>query len=882
MTIDRYTPAEIEDKWYEHWMARNLFAPSMDSGAQSFCIVIPPPNVTGSLHMGHAWDEVIQDILIRWSRMQGKNTLWLPGMDHAGIALQWMVERNLRDRGLTKEEIGREKFLEEAWAFKEASQHTIINQLKRLGVSCDWSRQRFTLDEGLSRAVRRVFVRLYQEGLVYRDDRMVNWCPRCLTALSDLEVNYKEHDSFMYHFRYPMLEGGGYVAIATTRPETMLGDGAVAVHPSDERYKDKVGKICVLPLVDRHLPIIADQHPDPEVGSGAVKITAAHDPDDFEVAKRHNVPLIFIMEEDGRMSGHLPERYRNQDRFEARKHVIEDLEKLGLLDTTERHIHSVGHCSRCDTVIEPRVSLHWFVNMKRMAEAAVKAVEEKRIELLPGFQEKIFYEWMNNIRDWCVSRQLWWGHRIPAWYCRACNEIVVSEEDVTACTACGSTELEEESDVLDTWFSSGLWPFSTMGWPEETEDLRTFYPNSVLVTGYDILFFWVARMAMLGIKFMEEIPFHQVLLHGLLRDADGEKMSKTKGNGLDPLDMIDAYGADALRFTLAAGTVLGRDMVLQESTIEGHRNFINKIWNATRFTLSHMDNLGLPKPPQPEQLSLFDKWILGRLDQTAAETNRFLDQRRFNEAANALYHFVWHELCDWYIEIVKPVLYGEEGSARRNAALFTLHESLCAALRLLHPFMPFVTEELWSRLQPEAGSIMVQPYPVEDDAREFPAEAALADQVIQFVQTVRTVRGENGVKPRDKVDVIAVFDEQHKPFAGNIDAEREIVRVLAGIGGLTLAESFDKEEGYGHGVGDGFEVFLSLAGLIDVTQERTRMGKEVERTQHKISKLAAKLENEKFLAKAPAEVVNKNRAELSTLQAQLHKLNEGLSQLPTG
>ena len=882
MTIDRYIPAEIEDKWYDQWMAQNLFAPSMDTNAESFCIVIPPPNVTGSLHMGHAWDEVVQDILVRWNRMLGKNTLWVPGMDHAGIAMQWMVERNLSERGLTKEGIGREKFLEEAWAFKEASQDTIINQLKRLGVSCDWNRQRFTLDEGLSRAVRHVFVRLYQEGLIYRDDRMVNWCPRCLTAISDLEVNYKEHDSFMYHFRYPMLEGGGFVAIATTRPETMLGDGAVAVHPSDERYKDMVGKICVLPLVDRHLPIIADQHPDPEVGSGAVKITAAHDPDDFEVAKRHNVPLIFIMEEDGRMSDNLPERYRNQDRFEARKRVIEDLEKLELLDKTERHVHAVGHCSRCDTVIEPRVSLQWFADVKQMADDAIKAVQEKRIELLPEFQEKIFYEWMNNIRDWCVSRQLWWGHRIPAWYCRACNEIVVSEEDVTACTACGSPDLEEETDVLDTWFSSGLWPFSTMGWPDETEDLRTFYPTSVLVTGYDILFFWVARMAMLGIKFAEEIPFHQVLLHGLLRDANGEKMSKTKGNGLDPLDMIDAYGADALRFTLASGTVLGRDMVMQESTIEGHRNFINKIWNATRFTLTHIGNLGAPEVPKPEDLSLFDKWLVDKLRTVSGMAGRMLEQRRFNEAANVLYQFVWHELCDWYIEIVKPVLYGEEGSARQNAALHTLHESLCTALKLLHPFMPFVTEEIWSKLQPEAGSIMVQPYPLESGQQAYTVEGALADQVIQFVQVVRTVRGESGVKSRDKVDVIAVFDKEHKVFSNNIDAEREIVCTLAGIGELDLAESFDKQEGYGHGVGDGFEVFLSLAGLIDVSQERGRIGKELERTQEKISKLAAKLENKNFLSKAPAEVVEKNRAELSTLQSQLNKLNDGLSQLPAG
>ena len=880
MTIERYIPAEIEDKWYKRWTEQNLFAPSMDSAAPPFCIVIPPPNVTGSLHMGHAWDNAIQDILIRWERMRGKNTLWIPGTDHAGIALQWMVEQNLRERGLTKEDIGREKFLEEAWAFKEASHGTITGQLSRMGVSCDWGRERFTLDEGLSRAVRRVFVRLYNEGLVYRDNRMVNWCPRCLTAISDLEVNYKEHDSFMYHFRYPMVEGEGYVAIATTRPETMLGDGAVAVHPDDERYKDVVGKIVLLPLVDRHIPIIADHHPDPEVGSGAVKITAAHDPDDFEVAKRHDIPLFFIMEEDGRMSDHLPERYRNQDRFVARKRVIEDLEKLGLLDKTERHVHSVGHCSRCDTVIEPRVSLQWFVQMKAMAQASVKAVQEKRIELLPDFQEKIFFEWMNNIRDWCVSRQLWWGHRIPAWYCTACGETTVSEEEVEACAACGSAELKAETDVLDTWFSSGLWPFSTMGWPEDTEDLEIFYPTSVLVTGYDILFFWVARMAMLGIKFMEEIPFHQVLLHGLLRDEHGEKMSKTKGNGLDPLDMIEAFGADALRFTLAAGTVLGRDMVLQQSTIEGYRNFINKIWNAARFTMGYQDKLGTPQPLEAVQPGLFDEWILGRLEQVAGEANEYLEQRRFNEAARALYHFVWHELCDWYVEIVKPLLNGERGEAPQAAAHATLHAVLAASLKLLHPIMPFVTEELWQQLPGTEGSVMVQPYPAGGNGEPHAEALEQAQQIIDVVQTVRTVRGENGVRPRQSIDVVLASGSAARREL--VERERLIVCTLAGIGELTLAEAFDKKEGYGHGVGDGYEVFLSLAGVIDVAQERNRIGKEVSRTEERIGRLAGKLENKSFLDKAPAEVVEKNRQELSALQAQLEKLNEGLSQLPAG
>jgi len=879
MTTERYLPAEIEDKWYQHWMAQNRFLPSMDKDAESFCIVIPPPNVTGSLHLGHAWDETVQDMLIRWKRMCGYNTLWIPGTDHAGIATQWMVERILRDRGTSKEELGREKFLEEVWRFKEASHETIASQLRRLGVSCDWSRERFTLDEGLSRAVRRVFVSLFREGLIYRDHRMVSWCPRCLTALSDLEVNHKEHDSFMYHFRYPMVEGEGYVAVATTRPETMLGDGAVAVHPSDERYTAHIGRKVLLPLVEREIPIIADEYPDPAMGSGAVKITAAHDPNDFEVGKRHNVPMYIIMHEDGRMNETVPERYRERDRFEVRKLVIADLERLGLLDKTERHVHAVGHCSRCDTVVEPMLSRQWFVSMKDMAAAAVQAVEDGRINLVPDWQKKVFYEWMNNIQDWCISRQLWWGHRIPVWYCQPCGEVIASEEDITICPVCGSDELEMDQDVLDTWFSSGLWPFSTMGWPEQTEDLRTFYPTAVLVTGYDILFFWVARMAMLGIKFMDEVPFREVLLHGLLRDQHGEKMSKTKGNGLDPLEMIEQYGADALRFSLAAGTVPGRDMVLAVSTIEGYRNFINKIWNAARFTLSHVERLGRPTAAAPEARTLFDRWILGRLQDVAGEVNRLLDERRFNEAAKELYGFVWGELCDWYLEIIKPVLYGDEGP-ERNATLDTLVHVMGEALKLLHPIMPFVTEELWSRLQPAGGSIMVQPYPTGDAALRDGTAMAEAARLIGLIQCLRTVRGENGLKPKQEVDVVvAATDSGLREL---FDRHRGTIATLVAINALELVERFDKQEGFGHGVGPGFEVFLSLRDLINVDQERQRIGRERDKAQQRIRQIAGKLDNAKFVEKAPADVVAKNREELDLLEEQVHQLTQSLEQLPPG
>ena len=885
MSLNRYDPALIETKWYQYWLDQNLFAPSGEPGRESFCIVIPPPNVTGSLHMGHAWDNTIQDILIRWARMEGLNTLWIPGTDHAGIATQWMVEKILRDRGTTKEEIGREAFLEETWRFKEESHGIITGQLKRLGVSCDWSRERFTLDEGLSRAVRRVFVRLYDQGLIYRDHRMVSWCPRCLTALSDLEVNHREHDASMYHFRYPFLDGEGFVAIATTRPETMLGDGAVAVNENDGRYTALVGSRVMLPLVNRELPIIADPYPDPEMGSGAVKVTGAHDPNDFEMAKRHDVPMYIIMNEDGTMNDEVPEAYRGKDRFVVRKMVIADLEKAGLLDKVVPHVHAVGHCSRCDTVIEPMLSLQWFVDIKPLAKKAVAAVEDGRIELLPAYQKKIFYEWMNNIQDWCISRQLWWGHRIPVWYCQDCEEVIASEVDVTACTRCGGSNLKMEEDVLDTWFSSGLWPFSTMGWPDETSDLKTFYPTSVLVTGYDILFFWVARMAMLGLWFMDEKPFAQVLLHGLLRDQDGEKMSKTKGNGLDPVEMIDKFGADALRFTLAAGTIPGRDMNLPEASIESNRNFINKIWNATRFTLGHHGRLGEPPLIGEIEPGRFERWIVGRVRQVAGEVRGFLEERRLDEACRVLYGFVWHEYCDWYVEISKPALNGELGETAQRAAQGTLHHVLMESIKLLHPLMPFVTEELWSALPRGEGSIMVQPFPGSNgeaplggawEAELAPAMAE-AERLIALIQTVRTVRGENGLKPKQKVELTVVTGDEALKKA--LREEEIVVRTLGGIAGISFSGGLTEREGLGHGVGDGFEVFLSLAGMIDVDAERTRLGREVEKARSRIDQLNRKLENPAFLGKAPPAVVEKSRQELGGLETQLTQLSESLEQL---
>jgi len=885
MALDKYSPARMEEKWYRHWMANNRFQPTFHPDKDAFCIVIPPPNVTGSLHMGHAWDNTLQDILIRWKRMQGLNTLWIPGFDHASIATQWMVERLVRERGLTKEQMGREAFLEETRQFAEDSKATITGQLQRLGVSCDWSRTRYTLDDGLSHAVRRVFVTLHREGLIYRANRMVSWCPRCQTAISDLEVNHTDREGGLWHIRYPLADGSGFVTVATTRPETMLGDAAVAVHPQDPRYTSLIGKQVRLPLVDKLIPLVADDYVDLEFGTGAVKITPAHDPNDFEMGKRHNLEVVNILNQDGTLNQSVPQPYRGLDRFEARKRVVADLDGLGLLEKTDKHRHAVGACSRCSTVVEPMVSLQWYVNVKQMAQDAVRAVESKTIELLPDYQEKIFYEWMNNIQDWCISRQLWWGHRIPVWYCHPCQTEVVAEQAPTACPSCGGP-VEQDKDVLDTWFSSGLWPFSTMGWPdEESRELKTFYPTAVLVTGYDILFFWVARMAMMGLKFMGQVPFHQVFLHGLLRDKHGEKMSKTKGNGIDPLEVIDQYGADALRFTLAAQTAMGRDMVLQEATIVGYRNFINKIWNAARFYLGHVDSLGAPAPLEGlAGLGLFDRWILGRCQETAREVNRLMELRRFNESAKELYQFVWGELCDWYIEISKPVLLGDQGADAARRTLAVLHQVLGDSLKLLHPLMPFVTEELWHHLsqadgQPRpAGDLMVQLYPMGKEDWVDPPALTKAARVIAVVDALRTLRGEYQVKPRQQLDAAVAADTELQAM---LESERTTITTLAGLKQVEFVSTMNSREGYATGVGAGFEVFVSLAALIDVEAERVRLTREMGKTREKLDKLEAKLHNPAYIEKAPENVIQKNREEMASLQAQMTTMRQGLDQLPS-
>jgi valyl-tRNA synthetase len=746
-----YEPHEVERRWYRRWETDGCFCADEKSPRPPYSIVIPPPNVTGVLHMGHALNNTLQDILARWKRMCGCEVLWMPGTDHAGIATQNVVEKQLAIQGLDRHAIGRDEFIKRVWSWREESGGQIIEQLKRLGASCDWARERFTMDEGLSTAVREVFVRLYEDGLIYRANRLINWCPRCHTALSDLEVEHEDKKGHLWHLRYPVIGTDRYLVVATTRPETMLGDTAVAVHPEDDRYKELVGKKVLLPLVNREIPIIADDYVDKEFGSGAVKITPAHDFNDFELGKRHDLEQVNILDE----SGFINENggpYRGQERYEARANVVADLETQGLLEKLEDYANAVGECYRCKTVIEPYLSLQWYVKVGPLAEVAIEAVQKGHTRIVPQQWEKTYFDWMFNLQDWCISRQIWWGHRIPVWYCADCEGLTVSREDASVCTHCGSTEISQDTDVLDTWFSSALWPFSTMGWPEQTDTLAKFYPTSCLVTGFDILFFWVARMMMMGLKFMDDVPFKDVYIHALVRDAQGQKMSKSKGNVIDPLHVIDEYGADAFRFTLSSFAAMGRDIKLSTERIAGYRNFCNKLWNASRFTLMNLNGL---EPSaiklDRQELSDADRWILTRLEETIRLTGQALDGYKFNEAASTLYAFTWHNFCDWYIEMAKDDLYGDDSQARARVqcVLFTVLEQL---LRLLHPFMPFITEEIWQALPGErpCESIMQAAYP---DGAGLPTDAAGAERmelVMDVIRAIRNIRGEMDVPPGDR------------------------------------------------------------------------------------------------------------------------------------
>ncbi|RLB73613.1 MAG: valine--tRNA ligase [Deltaproteobacteria bacterium] len=873
-----YEPEQVEKKWFDVWEQRGDFHADENSPKPHYSIVIPPPNVTGVLHMGHALNNTLQDILCRWKRMSGYEVLWMPGTDHAGIATQNVVEKQLAAENKDRHELGREAFVERVWKWREESGGQIINQLKRLGASCDWQRERFTMDEGLSTAVREVFVSLYDDGLVYRDNRLINWCPRCHTALSDLEVEHEDKQGNLWHLRYPVQGTDQYLIVATTRPETMLGDTAVAVHPEDERYQDLIGKNVLLPLMDREIPIIADEYVDMEFGSGAVKITPAHDFNDFEIGKRHDLEFINVLDESG-MINENGGSYAGLERNAARTQVVADLEDQGLLEKVDAYTNAVGECYRCRTTIEPYMSKQWYVAVKSLAAEAIKAVDTGQTKIVPQQWEKTYYEWMNNIQDWCVSRQIWWGHRIPAWFCDDCDEISVSREDISACTHCGSDNIRQETDVLDTWFSSALWPFSTMGWPEKTETLQKFYPTSCLVTGFDILFFWVARMMMMGTKFMGVVPFKEVYIHALVRDAQGQKMSKSKGNVIDPLTIVDEYGADAFRYTLCAFAAMGRDIKLSTERIGGYRNFVNKLWNASRFALMNLESFE-PSDCHLSELSLSqaDQWILSRYAFAAEEVNQALTNYKFNDAANILYSFTWHEFCDWYIELSKGNLYGEDVEARKctQIVLFTVLEGL---LRMLHPIMPFVTEEIWHALPGDrvVDSIMQAVYPTGAIVAIDDVVVADMELVMDVIRAIRNVRGELDVPPGKRIKV--VLDCKTESVVQSIVAGQAYIHSLARVEDLLVGVAVERPKQASTQVAGEVEVLIPLADLINVAEEEARLQKEIEKVQKDVGFFEKKLSNEKFVANAPAQVLEKDRGKLAAAEKKREILQQSLKKI---
>ena len=871
-----FEPAEAEKRLYDYWIRNNYFHAEDKSDAPAFSIVIPPPNVTGMLHMGHALNNTLQDVIIRFKRMQGYNTLWMPGMDHAGIATQNVVEQELRKEGISRHELGREKFLARVWEWKEKYGGVIINQLKRLGCSCDWERERFTMDKGLSQAVREVFVRLYNEGMIYQGDYIVNWCPRCHTAISDLEVEFKQDQSFLWNIRYPFADGDGEIVVATTRPETMLGDTAVAVHPDDPRYRDKIGKMVILPLMNKKIPIIADDYVTMDFGSGAVKITPGSDPNDFAMAQRHDLEIISIMDGHGIINEH-GGRYTGQERYEARRNVLEDLEKEGYLVATEPYGHNVGQCYRCKTDIEPMVSKQWFVKIKPLAKQAMNAVTKKKTKIVPSTWEATYFDWMNNIRDWCISRQLWWGHRIPVWYCDGCGKVIVSTTDPDACPDCAGTSLRQDEDVLDTWFSSSLWPFSTLGWPKRTNALKTFYPTSLLITGFDILFFWVARMMMMGIYVMKDVPFHDVYLHALVRDEKGEKMSKSKGNVIDPIVMIERYGTDAFRFTLAAYTAQGRDVRMSPERIEGYKFFVNKIWNAAKLTLGNLADFD-PSAPCTTADSLPERWIKARLNKAVADVQAALDEYRFNDAAASIYHFIWHEYCDWYLEISKPALYGKAGQEQKQVTQRTLKEVFGIMLKLLHPFMPFVTEELWQALHnSDEHSIMVSAFPVIHEAWDDQAAVEEMEMLMEMITSVRNIRGEMRIPPSRKLKaLISAADEQTKKV---IEAGTGYIVNLANLESMEVGVNLKEPPQVATGVVGQVRIYVPLAGIVDISEEKARLEKEMAKVGKDLEQSARKLANHDFRAKAAPEVIAREEDKLKSFQDKFAALETALKKI---
>jgi valyl-tRNA synthetase len=868
-----YEPKDVEPRWREFWEAGELFQADPDSGKQPFAIVIPPPNVTGSLHIGHAFTNTLQDVIVRWKRMSGFDVLWLPGLDHAGIATQLVVERQLTQEGKRKEDLGRAAFEERIWKWKCESGGIILKQLRLMGFSLDWTRERFTLDPMLSRAVREVFVRLYEDGLIYRGNYIVNWCSRCVTALSDLEVETEPESGSLWHIRYPARDGGEGIVVATTRPETMLGDTGVAVHPDDERHRHLVGGSLVLPILGREIPVVADAFVDREFGTGAVKLTPAHDPNDFEAAKRLGLPSINILDERGVMNENAGP-FAGQDRFEARKGVVERLQAEGLLVKTTPHTVPLGRCQRCGTVVEPRLSTQWFVKMAPLAEPAIKAVEDGRIAFTPESWSKTYFEWMRNIRDWCISRQLWWGHRIPAWTCAGCAEIVVAREEPKACTKCGGTSLEQEKDVLDTWFSSALFPFSTLGWPDKTKDLARYYPNDVMMTGFDIIFFWVARMIMMGMRFGGDVPFRTVFINGLVRDEKGEKMSKVKGNSVDPLDVMEKHGTDALRFTLAALAAPGTDPSFGEARLLGYKAFVNKLWNASRFLLMNLE--GERAPYAFDQLPLASQWILGQLNETAGLVEEALLGFRFDQAAHVLYHFVWNDLCDWYIEIAKVYLADPQEAAKTRSVLL---EVLDGALRLLHPFMPFVTEEIWQKL-PRSGddgpSIMLARFPVKGPLTflgKKPANLAMGE-LMELVTAIRTIRATYEVDNKRRIDATIVTADPEF-----LNEQSPVVRWLCRIEKLQIVKDAERTPRTIRQQVGGYEIHIPMAGLFDLAAENARLTKERVKIEAEVAGLLGRLGNPQFVERAKPEVVAECRQRMGELGTRLAKIETTLGEL---
>ena len=865
----QYNPAEVEDRTYKFWCDNKYFHAEVDETKKPYTIVIPPPNITGQLHMGHALDNTLQDILIRWRRMQGYDALWLPGTDHASIATEAKIVEAMRKEGVTKEEIGRDEFLKRAWAWKDQYGSRIIEQLKKMGSSCDWDRERFTMDEGCSKAVKEVFVNLYNKGLIYQGKRMVNWCPHCRTTISDAEVEYEDQAGHFWHLRYPFKDGSGYVELATTRPETMLGDTAVAVNPNDERYKDIIGKTLILPIVHREIPVVADDYVDIEFGTGVVKITPAHDPNDYEVGLRHNLEIIDVMTDDG----HIAEgwgKYSGMDRYECRKEIVKDLEAEGALIKIEDYSHNVGTCYRCHSTIEPRLSKQWFVKMEPLAKPAIDVVKNGEVKFVPERFSKIYYHWMENIKDWCISRQLWWGHRIPAYYCQDCGEVIVSKEDVKKCPKCGSTHVEQDPDTLDTWFSSALWPFSTLGWPDKTPELEYFYPTNTLVTGYDIIFFWVARMIFSAVEHTGKVPFDTVLIHGLVRDAQGRKMSKSLGNGIDPLEVIAEYGADALRFTLATGNSPGNDMRFSDDKVKASRNFANKLWNAARFVLMYLGDdykfEGLPK-----ELALEDKWIISKVNTLAKDVTANLEKFELGVAIQKLYDFIWDVFCDWYIEISKIRLQSGDGADTAKAVLVYV---LTDILKLLHPFMPFITEEIYQAIPHDTESIMISKWVEYDDALNFAAEEEQVEKIMAAVRAIRNRRAEMNIPPSRKA---AVYVETQDTDTFNYGAE--FIKRLAYAGDVTVAESFDNLGNVVTIVTESAKIYIPMGELVDFEAERKRLEKDLAAAQDKLDFINKKLSNSGFVNKAPENVVNKNREDAAKLEEKITSIKASLDSL---